>query len=378
MLPPKGGMTSREHLQILNQCPNDQNQTDTQDYRDPGVEIDCDLVSTGLRLGVLWRRKIACESFDQLARLHFSYFPQLRLFPRRGFGAFAALFDLERSFFGFSGSGLRFDLPPLGFLAFERFRVGALFGLELAFSFGLGFRDGFSPGHFQVVRRQRREFPGHLLFDLIGFAFGLNPQLDLFAGRILSQPAALLGLADARLGVSQRRAESGRHGSDPVSGRLIDFDVAERADRPSRRQVDLQRAAIMLLRSRVRKLLTRRTGGLRHPPVEHFMMLSQRRIVEIQQRHRAMVAGVKPRIDRAETERALFDRNVGPPDLPGDEGLAIAAVNPWAGIGEIVREGVFVIALFAYDYSARTRHGEGGVMLQAMNFDYICKHVSVG
>ena len=39
---------------------------------------------------------------------------------------------------------------------------------------------------------------------------------------------------------------------------------------------------------------------------------------------------------------------------------------------------MFVIALFAYDNSARARHGEGGVMLQAMNFDYICKHVSVG
>src|SRR6266511_1020128 len=91
-----------------------------------------------------------------------------------------------------------------------------------------------------------------------------------------------------------------------------------------------------------------------------------------------MVAGVEPRIDRAETERALFDRNVGPPDLPGNESLAIAAVDPWAGIGEIVGEGVFVIALFAYDNSARARHGEGGVMLKAMNFDYICKHVSVG
>src|SRR5215475_1550132 len=91
-----------------------------------------------------------------------------------------------------------------------------------------------------------------------------------------------------------------------------------------------------------------------------------------------MVAGVEPRIDRAETERTLFDRNVGPADLPGDEGLAIAAVDPWPGIGEIVGEGVFVIALFAYDNSARARHGEGGVMLKAMNFDYICKHVSVG
>src|SRR5262249_27551181 len=56
----------------------------------------------------------------------------------------------------------------------------------------------------------------------------------------------------------------------------------------------------------------------------------------------------------------------------------IATVDPWAGIGEIVGEGVFVIALFAYDNPARARHGEGGVMLQAMNFDYICKHVRVG
>src|SRR5262245_32873048 len=91
-----------------------------------------------------------------------------------------------------------------------------------------------------------------------------------------------------------------------------------------------------------------------------------------------MVASVEPRIDRAGTEGDLLDRNVGPLDLPGDEGLAIAAVDPWAGIGEIVGEGVFVIALFTYDNPARARHGEGGVMLQAMNFDYICKHVRVG
>src|SRR5262249_54035645 len=146
----------------------------------------------------------------------------------------------------------------------------------------------------------------------------------------------------------------------------------------SRRQIDLQRAAIMLLRSRVRKLLTRRTGGLRHPPAEHFVMLSQSRVVEIQHRHRAMVAGVEPRIDRAETERALFDRHIGLPDIPGDKRLAIAAVDPRAGIREVVGEGVFVAALFAYDNSARARHGEGGMMLQAMNFDYICKHVDSG
>src|SRR5262249_25336415 len=210
-----------------------------------------------------------------------------------------------------------------------------------------------------------------------GFAFGLHPQIDLFAGGVFGQSASLFGVAEARFGVGQRRAESGRHGPDPVSGRLIDFDVAEWADRPGRRQIGLKRAAVMLLRSRVWKLLTRRTGRLRHPPAEHFVMLSQRRIVEIQHRHRAMVAGVEPRIDRAEAERALFDRNVGLPDLPGDERLAIAAVDPRAGIGEVVGEGVFVAALFAYDNSARARHGEGGMMLQAMNFDYICKHVSV-
>jgi hypothetical protein len=106
-------------------------------------------------------------------------------------------------------------------------------------------------------------------------------------------------------------------------------------------------------------------------------MLSQRRIVEIKHRHRAMVAGVKPRIDRAETKRALFNRDIGPPDLPGDERLAIAAVDPRTGIGEIVRECVFVAALLAYDNSARARHREGGMMLQAMNFDYICKHVGI-
>ena len=39
---------------------------------------------------------------------------------------------------------------------------------------------------------------------------------------------------------------------------------------------------------------------------------------------------------------------------------------------------MFVTTLFANDTSARARHGEGGMMLQAMNFDYICKHVSVG
>ena len=39
---------------------------------------------------------------------------------------------------------------------------------------------------------------------------------------------------------------------------------------------------------------------------------------------------------------------------------------------------MFVTTLFANNTSARARHGEGGMMLQAMNFDYICKHVSVG
>jgi hypothetical protein len=39
---------------------------------------------------------------------------------------------------------------------------------------------------------------------------------------------------------------------------------------------------------------------------------------------------------------------------------------------------VFIVALFAYDDSARARHGEGGMMFQAMDFDYVCKHVSVG
>jgi hypothetical protein len=38
---------------------------------------------------------------------------------------------------------------------------------------------------------------------------------------------------------------------------------------------------------------------------------------------------------------------------------------------------VFVTTLFANDTSARARHGEGGMMLQAMNFDYICKHVGI-
>lgn len=133
----------------------------------------------------------------------------------------------------------------------------------------------------------------------------------------------------------------------------------------------------MLLRRRVWKLLAGRTGGLRHPPVENFVMLSQRRIVEIQHRHRAMIASIEPRIDRAETKRALFNRNIGSPDFPGDEGLAIATVDPGAGVGEIVRECVFVAALFAYDNSTRTRHWEGGMMLQAMNFDYISKHVGI-
>src|SRR5215813_1485249 len=90
-----------------------------------------------------------------------------------------------------------------------------------------------------------------------------------------------------------------------------------------------------------------------------------------------MITGVESRINRAETERALFNRNICPPDLPGDESLTIAAVDPGAGIGEVVRESVFVAAFFAYDNPTRARHREGGMMLQAMNFDYICKHVDI-
>jgi hypothetical protein len=90
-----------------------------------------------------------------------------------------------------------------------------------------------------------------------------------------------------------------------------------------------------------------------------------------------MVTGIEPWINRAETKRALFHRNVGPPDVPGNEGLTIATVDPRAGIGEIVRECVFVAALFAYDHSTGTRHRKGSMMLQAMNFDYICKHVGI-
>jgi hypothetical protein len=39
---------------------------------------------------------------------------------------------------------------------------------------------------------------------------------------------------------------------------------------------------------------------------------------------------------------------------------------------------MFITALFAYNDAAGARHREGGMMLQAMDFDYICKHVIVG
>jgi hypothetical protein len=66
------------------------------------------------------------------------------------------------------------------------------------------------------------------------------------------------------------------------------------------------------------------------------------------------------------------------PGIPGDERLAIAAVDPRTGIWEVVGESMFITALFAYDDSAGARHREGCMMLQAMDFDYICKHVDSG
>src|SRR5215831_11531954 len=127
----------------------------------------------------------------------------------------------------------------------------------------------------------------------------------------------------------------------------------------------------MLFRRRAWKLMASGTGWLRHSPVEHRVMFPQRLIVEIKHRHRAVVADVEPRIQRAVTERALFDGNTGEPDLPGDECLAITTIYPCAGIGEVVGNRMLIRAFRAHDDAARARHGEVGVVRQAVDFYYI-------
>ena len=103
-------------------------------------------------------------------------------------------------------------------------------------------------------------------------------------------------------------------------------------------------------------------------------MLAQRLVVEIHHRHRAMIAGVKTRVHRAEAERTLRDRNISAADIPRDERLAITAINPRAGIRKVIRQRVFFSAFLAHDNAARARHREIGAMFEAMNFDYVCKH----
>lgn len=110
-------------------------------------------------------------------------------------------------------------------------------------------------------------------------------------------------------------------------------------------------------------------GGLRRTPFQHRVMFAERLIIEIHHCHRAAVAGVHTRVQRTQAERAFPDGNIWPLFIPGDEGLAVAAIHPRAVVRKIFAQGMRLRTFAADDSPAGTRHGKIRMMRQTMNFD---------
>ena len=106
------------------------------------------------------------------------------------------------------------------------------------------------------------------------------------------------------------------------------------------------------------------------------MVFAQRRIVEIHHRDGAMIAGIESRVERAKTERTFFDRNITTIFLPSYERLAVAAVDPQTGIGEIGAQNMFSLAFLAHDGAAGAWHGKGDAVRETVDFEYVCQHLS--
>lgn len=113
------------------------------------------------------------------------------------------------------------------------------------------------------------------------------------------------------------------------------------------------------------------TGRLRRSPGQNGVLFAQGRIVVINHDDRAMITGIGARIERTETEDAFFDREIAVTFFPGDERLAIAAINPGSFEREIVAQDMLFRTFAADDRTAGARHGEVGLMPETMNFQYV-------
>lgn len=111
------------------------------------------------------------------------------------------------------------------------------------------------------------------------------------------------------------------------------------------------------------------TRRLRRSPIQHAVMFSQCRVVIIHHCHRAMITGIGSGIERAKTKDAFFQGYIRSVIVPGNECLAVAAINPGAFGGEVIAECVRVRTFAADHCSAGTRHGKVCLVFEAMNFD---------